>query len=319
MAITVNGSMLAPGPAHPGSLPANLGLVGGPVTITGATLRAPAGTIHVASAARTGEVPVDPRNAAALTVTSFGPVAVKGGSTLDVSNPGALGAGGSVFIRSGALTIDASEINADNYGSGAGGTLFLRGDSQVALSNGANVHSISMGSGSGARVTISTTPSGAISADASTVQTGSTGPGNGGPLTIETGQLMLTQRGWGHERRSGKWQWWLDRDHSRLYAPRCQCICGSNDGALFADRGLFRHLGCWSRRVDKSSRPANSRCTMARPCSRKARAPAPEAELPYRSAARSPSILGRPSARLRKVLDGQETSLSRPPDPSRSI
>ena len=99
-------------------------------SITGATLSAPAGTIHVTSVAGTGEVPVDPRNTAALTVTSFGPVAISGGSTLDVSDPTNLGSGGSVFIRSGALTIDASEIDADNYGSGSGGTLALRGDSQ---------------------------------------------------------------------------------------------------------------------------------------------------------------------------------------------
>ena len=113
-AITVNGSTLGP-------VPGTLGVVAGPVAITGATLVAPAGTIHVTSVAGTGEVPVDPRNTPALTVTSFGPVNIKGGSTLDVSDPNNLGSGGSVFIRSGALTIDASEINADNYGSGSGG------------------------------------------------------------------------------------------------------------------------------------------------------------------------------------------------------
>jgi len=78
--ISVNGSTLGP-------VPGTLGLVGGPVSITRATLSAPAGTIHVTSAAGTGEVPVDPRNASALTVTSFGPVAVMDGSKLDVSNP----------------------------------------------------------------------------------------------------------------------------------------------------------------------------------------------------------------------------------------
>ena len=67
-----------------------LGLVAGPVSISnGATLSAPAGTIHVTSVAGTGEVPADadPRNTPALTVTSFGPVEIKGGSKLDVSDP----------------------------------------------------------------------------------------------------------------------------------------------------------------------------------------------------------------------------------------
>ncbi len=112
-AITVNGSALGP-------VPGTLGLVGGPVAIKGGRLTAPGGTIHVASVAGAGEVPVDPRNTAALTVTSFGPVGIAGGSTLDVSNKSNPAGGGSVFIRSGALTIDASQINADNYGSGPG-------------------------------------------------------------------------------------------------------------------------------------------------------------------------------------------------------
>lgn len=183
--ISVNGSTLGP-------VPGTLGLVGGPVSITGGTLIAPAGTIHVTSAAGAGEVPVDPRNTPALTVTSFGPVAVTGGSKFDVSDPSGLGSGGSVFIRSGALTIDASAINADNYGSGAGGTLTLRGDSQVALSNGTSVHAVAQGTGSGAGVIISTAPSGVISADAAAVLTGSVGPGNAGPLSMVTGQLSLT-------------------------------------------------------------------------------------------------------------------------------
>ena len=43
-ALTVDGSTLGP-------VPGTLGLVAGPVTISGATLRAPAGTIHVAGVA----------------------------------------------------------------------------------------------------------------------------------------------------------------------------------------------------------------------------------------------------------------------------
>jgi filamentous hemagglutinin family protein len=185
-AITVNGSTLGP-------VPGTIGLVGGPVAITGGTIKAPAGTIQVASVAGAGEVPVDPRNTPALTVTSFGPVGLTAGSTLDVSNKSNPGPGGSVFIRSGALTIDASQINADNYGSGAGGQLVLRGDSEVALSDGASVHALAQGSGSGAEVAISTAPAGVVTAGNSTVETGSLGSGNGGALSVETGQLVLTK------------------------------------------------------------------------------------------------------------------------------
>ncbi len=181
-AITVSGSTLGP-------VPGTLGLVAGPVSISGGTLRAPAGTIHVAGVAGTGEVPVDPRNTPALTVTSFAPVAVNGSSKLDVSN-GALGAGGSVFIRSGGLTIDASEIAADNF-AGPGGQLVLRGDNQITLRNGASVQASALGSGSGAGMTISTATVGSISVDASTVLTRSFGPGRAGPLSVVTGQLAV--------------------------------------------------------------------------------------------------------------------------------
>jgi filamentous hemagglutinin family protein len=183
--ISVNGSTLGP-------VPGTLGLVGGPVSISGGTLAAPAGTIHVTSAAGTGEVPVDPRNKSALTVTSFGPVAVTGGSTLNVSDPVNLGSGGSVFIRSGALTIDASEINADNYGSGQGGTLFLRGDAQLALSDSAYVHSLAQASGSGAAVILHSATGGTLTADNSIVAVGSNGAGNSGKLVVTGGQISLT-------------------------------------------------------------------------------------------------------------------------------
>src|SRR5262249_28168991 len=143
-----------------------LGLVARGVSInpaapTAATLSAPAGTIHVTSVApiATGEVPVDPRNVAAFTVTSFGQVDIRGGGsnsrTLDVSDQKSLGSGGSVFIRAGALTVNAGEINADNYGSSAGGMLSLRGDSQVALS-GANVHAVAQSAGRGADIVVTT-------------------------------------------------------------------------------------------------------------------------------------------------------------------
>jgi hypothetical protein len=67
-AITVNRSILGPVPRTPG-------VVAGAASIAGATLSAAAGTIHVTSAAGTREAPIDPRNTAALTETSFGPVA----------------------------------------------------------------------------------------------------------------------------------------------------------------------------------------------------------------------------------------------------
>jgi filamentous hemagglutinin family protein len=191
--IMVNGSMLAPGPTPAGSLPANLGLVAGPVTITGGALRAPAGTIQVTGVAGAGEVPVDPRNTAALTVTSFGQVDIKSsGSTrslLTASTLSGPGSGGSVFILSGALTIDASTIAANNSGSGPGGQLVPRGDNQVTLTNGTSVQASALGSGSGAEVTVSAGKL-TLSNDAQFSDLAQAN-GNGGPITINAGSVLL--------------------------------------------------------------------------------------------------------------------------------
>jgi filamentous hemagglutinin family protein len=220
--ISVNGSTLGP-------VPGTLGLVGGPVSITaGATLKAPSGTIHVTSVAGAGEVPVDPRNTAALTVTSFGPVSISGGSTLDVSNRPS-GSGGSVLVHAGALTIDASTINADNYGStGGGGTVMVSAGSvsildagmiwvngrgsgnagstvvtagSLSISSGGQISGSTFGSGKGGSVsvavtgqlTITGTPTGNGTGIAADSEAGSTG--NAGTVTVKAGALSIFSSG----------------------------------------------------------------------------------------------------------------------------
>jgi large exoprotein involved in heme utilization and adhesion len=190
-ALSVNGSVLAANGSALG--PGTLGLVGGPVTINNhATLAAPAGTIHTTSAAGTGEVPIDPHNTVASTVTSFGPIDISGGSTLSVSNRTNLGSGGSVFIRSGALTVDAGQINADNYGSRSGGQLAIQADGDVVLSNGATVRATSFGSGSGASVTV--TAGGLTMSDRGTSIVSSTSPtasGSAGSVSVMGSQIAI--------------------------------------------------------------------------------------------------------------------------------
>jgi hypothetical protein len=186
-AITVNGSTLGP-------VPGTLGLVGGPVSITGGTLSAPAGTIHGTSVAGTGEVPVDPRNTPASTATGFGPVDIKGGTKLDVSDPSGLGSGGSVFIRSGTLTINASEINADNYRAGLGGEIALQADGQIALGNGANVHAGGVGDGRGGSVIV-TAGVNNIGLDNSTINADIRGAGNAGDVNVRAGTLAVLNDG----------------------------------------------------------------------------------------------------------------------------
>jgi filamentous hemagglutinin family protein len=159
-----------------------LELVGGPVTITSGTLTAPSGMIHIASAAGPGEIPIDPTQPAS--VTAFGPVAIGGGAALDVTG------GGSVFIRAGTLSIDASRIESIN-GAASGGDIVLQADSSIALGDGAAVLAMARGSGGGADVSIAA-PAGAVAIDASRVLTGTTGSGSSGNLTISAANLTLT-------------------------------------------------------------------------------------------------------------------------------
>jgi filamentous hemagglutinin family protein len=195
-AITVNGSQLAVKSQQ------TLGLVGGPVTISnGAYLHAPSGTIHVASAAGTGEVPVDPIQGSAPTLATLGAVSIAGLLTnLDVSDFAGKTSGGSIFIRSGTLTIaDGSTLDASNYGSGPGGQISLLGTSQIALSNGATIHSLATAAGRGADITLTTGPEGSISAaaggfvDAASASVRRSVPtGGAGQLTVTTGTLTMT-------------------------------------------------------------------------------------------------------------------------------
>ena len=102
-----------------------------------------------------------------------------------------------MFIRSGALTIDASEINADNYGSVAGGKLLLRADNQLALSNGAYVHSFAQANGTRATIILRSAVGGTLSADNSTVAVGGNGAGAitvmAQNMTIQNGGNVLAQ------------------------------------------------------------------------------------------------------------------------------
>jgi filamentous hemagglutinin family protein len=222
--ITVNGSVLSVGSGQ------TLGLVGGPISITGASrtsitranLSAPAGTIRVTSVAGTGEVPTAKGTGSKPTVTSYGPVDITNRASLDVSDQRNSGSGGSVFIRGGMLTVNGgsgiSTINGDNYGSGAGGRLVLHADGNITLSQ-SSVHANVLGDGKGAAISvkagnlsmsraeifgntrsrgdggdISVNIAGVLSIDSGTgIQTGSMGQNTGAPgnITIRAGNLSL--------------------------------------------------------------------------------------------------------------------------------
>lgn len=181
--ITVTGSTLQL------SQGGTLGLVGGDVTIRGGVLLAPGGTMHVASAAGPGEVPVDPRAGPPPTVARSGRVQVVNASTIYPS-------GGSVFIRAGELSVsdEQTTIVTDNNIPGRNGVLSLHADRAVAIRNKAVVVASATGPGRAPGISIGTAAGGTVTVDGATVATNAPASGNGGPVAISTGALTLQNK-----------------------------------------------------------------------------------------------------------------------------
>jgi large exoprotein involved in heme utilization and adhesion len=177
-------------------------LVGGPVTLSSATLSAPTGSIYLASASGVGEVPTEPRNTAAQTVRAFGPVDINAGSLVTVSDPINRGSGGSVFVTAGAMTMDAvSVVNADNFGVGTGGSVTINAGT-LSISNGSSISSST--AAAGAAGTVSVLVNGQLSIDGavssllhsaifSNAFIGSSG--NAGQVSVTADSLSITNGG----------------------------------------------------------------------------------------------------------------------------
>jgi filamentous hemagglutinin family protein len=190
--ITVNGSAQSKLQVGSGQ---TLGLIGGPVSINGGRLSAPAGTIRVTSVAGQGEVPGAKGTASKPTVTRYGPVDMTRLSRLDVSDPDNLGSGGSVFIRAGTLTVDGgSEVNGDNFGSDAGGRLVLRADGNITISDGAMVHAnvVGLGLGRGAAISVK---AGSLSIHSAGIGSTTNGSAGGGDISVNVAGALSIDGG----------------------------------------------------------------------------------------------------------------------------
>jgi hypothetical protein len=201
-AIMVNGNGVNSGFGVPSGQ--TLGLVAGPVTISGARLSAPAGTIHVTGVAGVGEVPVNPGDTSALTVSSFGQVDIRGGGptsgTLDVTTAGT-GAGGSVNVTTpGTLVLDGAgvantQIAASAIGpqSGSGGAVTI-GANALTVEGGAQIASSTAGPGKGGDVGVTVVDSVTLSGSGPNGASGISAaalPGSSGAA----GQVVLTAGG----------------------------------------------------------------------------------------------------------------------------
>lgn len=181
--VVLNGTQLE------GPRGSTLSLVGGPVTIGGSTLSVPSGTVSIESAAGNTAVPINARNRPAIPQAQSGPVRLER-SRVNVSNMSLGDAGGSVFIHAGILNVVASTISADNSSLSGGGTISLRGETEVSISDGAELNARTRFT-QGANIAISSATNGRVIVDQATITSGTDGVGAGGQLSISTGDLVL--------------------------------------------------------------------------------------------------------------------------------
>ncbi|MBI1774922.1 MAG: filamentous hemagglutinin N-terminal domain-containing protein [Proteobacteria bacterium] len=183
-ALTVQGSFLA----VPSG--ASLSLVGGPVTIANGLIQAPGGTVNIASARNPGESAVDQAQVV-NPVLPDGVVSITTGSTIDVGDVTGILPAGTIRIRGGAITMDASTAQAKNTGSSPAGGIVIESDGSVMLSGGTQILSSSTG-GNGGAITIR---AGSLILESAVITADTQANGTGGAISVDAGTVMLRDGG----------------------------------------------------------------------------------------------------------------------------
>jgi filamentous hemagglutinin family protein len=152
-----------------------LTLVGGDVTVTGGTLRAPRGQINLTSLASSGSV--NAADTLSTTATRHGDVRLTD-SGLEVNDATA----GRVAIRGGRLILTNSGLNAQTS-SGNGGDIDLRVDRDLIATDDSRISTATTGAGSAGDVRITTGTLALLEGAAITAST--TGSGAGGDVVVQ--------------------------------------------------------------------------------------------------------------------------------------
>jgi filamentous hemagglutinin family protein len=172
-------------------------VIGGDITMNGATIQAPGGRVNLVSVKSAGQLALNVTDFAALpntrAFTTLGQITVQNAvavqSTIDASGDG----GGQVVIRGGTLVVQGSVIEANTLGASAGKGIDIKVTGDLAVNGGA-ISTDTAGSGNGGAITIT---AGAISLDGQGSAGGilsdveATGSGNGGNVRIMTPTLEI--------------------------------------------------------------------------------------------------------------------------------
>ncbi|MDM8566650.1 filamentous hemagglutinin N-terminal domain-containing protein [Candidatus Halobeggiatoa sp. HSG11] len=158
-------------------------LSGGDLTLSKTKLSAPSGQINLASTKdKTEIIPAD------ITALS-GDITISHNSLLDI------GGGGSLFIRSGKLLVDSSNINAKTMGGKDAGEVSIQAD-KIHFDGGSRLIGQTRGAGNASKVNLQATESvkfsGASKAGfASRIDTRTFGTGYSGPINIKAEQIIF--------------------------------------------------------------------------------------------------------------------------------
>ncbi|NES80750.1 MAG: S-layer family protein [Moorea sp. SIO2B7] len=202
-----------------------LGLIGGEVNLPGAVLGALDGRIELGSVGAFGVVKLTPRDTSFgldySAVNEFQDISLSEGAVVDTSGEGGgsiqiqganvslrdrslvfadtegSGSGGGIVVRASQFSLEGrSGITTDVFGSGQGGDVSIT-SGELIVSDGAVVSAITIGEGDVGNLTVDASSSvQLIGTDASGDPSGlfaqTFGTGNGGDLSITTGQLIVS-------------------------------------------------------------------------------------------------------------------------------
>ncbi|NEO41685.1 MAG: S-layer family protein [Moorea sp. SIOASIH] len=175
-----------------------LGLIGGDIAIPGGNLTATDGRIELGSVGSNGVVNLTPTDTSFMldysAVQEFQDISLSEGSRVETSGE----SGGSMQVQGAKVSLrDRSFVFADTKGSASGGGIVVEA-SQLSLEGGSRITTDVLGSGQGGDLIVNATESigvigvsaeGTLSTLGANVTEG--GTGNGGDVSITTGQLLV--------------------------------------------------------------------------------------------------------------------------------
>ena len=171
------------------SVPAGktLSVIGGNVTIDGATLQAPGGRINLVSVKSPGEVPVTVGDLSA-SFPSQGAIELQNSAVVDASGDG----GGQIVIRGGTLMIDNSAVEANTLGATDGQGIDIATTESLTVTYGGAITSSTAGSGRGGDIQISA-PSIVLDGGGSTsgILADTLADGQGGNVFVSADSLVI--------------------------------------------------------------------------------------------------------------------------------